>query len=634
MKTSYKALFIPVSDVLLSGYKGFVDENKPVQNISQAELTAYKVECGKDFSPFWRHAGYYLLSVPFIAAYPFMLSADLFSRGHKVKKRYLAMWHKWPHEFFKDKAVCNDFCANPSRKKRTEGLRPEDVPVIFDTCRKYFVKIIFYRIGKITHEQRQRAEILQNEGWIKGCFEFERLSDLQSVIKNESISVFNSVMVIDDVSLRYEAEKLGFWSGYNPNLRNVILLSKRYSHGLDELEWNTIENYRGLYRRFEYYLNSKSSAFFDNRTVFYFEENYNELLNDYIQKHYDEINRKMAARGFRLFYYPALRKNPEKLTDAVIDFLLYRRPDMNILSKAELIEMCRRFLEKTPPGKFYNMIQEELELTYFDKPCLLRRFDHDEMDFPFRFTHGFLNFEKVSDIEQYFDFYTGQLTDAKTAEPVFYCLAPSPKDYDADWYFNKESKVETEALFRKIDQLKAAGEYGVLAEAIVYMLKHIREERPEWLEKLKPVIERNNLLNHEIPLSRLVVDKQFRILFPDYGNLEVKMHALPKTLYLLFLRHPEGIRFKELYQHRDELLRIYKYINRTSDHEKVIQSIDDLTDMTNPSINQKSARIREAFRDIMDENTARHYYLQGYNGKPKKISLPPEMIDLQFELMD
>jgi hypothetical protein len=138
------------------------------------------------------------------------------------------------------------------------------------------------------------------------------------------------------------------------------------------------------------------------------------------------------------------------------------------------------------------------------------------------------------------------------------------------------------------------------------------------------------LLNDQQQLSPVLVNEHYKIILPDFGNLEVVMHPLPRAVYILFLRYPEGIRFKELYQHRDELLDIYNKITNQYDNDKINQAIDDLVDMTNPSINQKCARIREAFRRIMDEPIARHYYIDGPNGEPKKIGLPVRLVDIRY----
>jgi hypothetical protein len=51
--------------------------------------------------------------------------------------------------------------------------------------------------------------------------------------------------------------------------------------------------------------------------------------------------------------------------------------------------------------------------------------------------------------------------------------------------------------------------------------------------------------------------------------------------------------------------------------------------VTNPlsnSINEKCARIREAFVGQFDEHFAKNYYIDGKRGEPKKISLPRELV--------
>lgn len=91
------------------------------------------------------------------------------------------------------------------------------------------------------------------------------------------------------------------------------------------------------------------------------------------------------------------------------------------------------------------------------------------------------------------------------------------------------------------------------------------------------------------------IDEKYRIYLKyDDGTpiSEVKMPALPKALYFVFLNHPEGFPLKHLIDYREELLLWYRRLsNRTS----LDKSIDDLIDPTNNSANEKISRIREAF---------------------------------------
>ena len=126
-------------------------------------------------------------------------------------------------------------------------------------------------------------------------------------------------------------------------------------------------------------------------------------------------------------------------------------------------------------------------------------------------------------------------------------------------------------------------------------------------------------------LSRLVVTKELEIKLPDY-DATIMMRPLPKAVYLLFLKHHEGIRFKELPEHRDELMSIYEKLRRGPLSDKEQQSVVMATDPLNNSINEKCARIREAFVAHFDDRLARYYYIDGNRGETKRIALPENLI--------
>ena len=134
------------------------------------------------------------------------------------------------------------------------------------------------------------------------------------------------------------------------------------------------------------------------------------------------------------------------------------------------------------------------------------------------------------------------------------------------------------------------------------------------------------LFKTKAQLSRLVVTKDFRILLPDYNDIEVKMEPLVKAVYFLFLKHPEGIVFKELADYREELLGIYKALKPMGLSKRTIQSIEDVTNPLLNSINEKCARIRSAFVKEFDEGLAKNYFVTGERGEAKKISLPRDLV--------
>ena len=134
------------------------------------------------------------------------------------------------------------------------------------------------------------------------------------------------------------------------------------------------------------------------------------------------------------------------------------------------------------------------------------------------------------------------------------------------------------------------------------------------------------LIHPDDRLSRLVITKDFRLILPDYNNMEIKLEPLAKAVYLLFLNHPEGILFKYLPDYREELAKIYNRLKPTGLTDRAIQSIEDVTNPLLNSINEKCARIRGAFVGQFDDHIARHYYIDGHRGDAKKISLPRDLV--------
>lgn len=134
------------------------------------------------------------------------------------------------------------------------------------------------------------------------------------------------------------------------------------------------------------------------------------------------------------------------------------------------------------------------------------------------------------------------------------------------------------------------------------------------------------LFEREQKLSRLIFTEDYKIILPDYNNMEIKMEPLPKAVYMLFLSHPEGIRFKDLPCYREELARMYLNVTDRNDLHAAYQSILNVTDPTKNSINEKCSRIKEAFISRFDDNLASYYYITGLAGEKKGVRLSRQLV--------
>ena len=163
-------------------------------------------------------------------------------------------------------------------------------------------------------------------------------------------------------------------------------------------------------------------------------------------------------------------------------------------------------------------------------------------------------------------------------------------------------------------------------ENIEDLMEEIRERVAKLRQRGIAEYLLEQLIHPDNRLSRMVITKDYRILLPDYNDMEIKMEPLVKAIYLLFLKHPEGIMFKYLPDYRKELARIYAELRPTGLTDKALQSIEDVTNPLLNSINEKCARIRGAFVGQFDNYMAKSYYIDGLRGEAKKISLPRALV--------
>ena len=99
------------------------------------------------------------------------------------------------------------------------------------------------------------------------------------------------------------------------------------------------------------------------------------------------------------------------------------------------------------------------------------------------------------------------------------------------------------------------------------------------------------------------------------------MEPLVKAVYLQFLSHPEGIVLKCLPDYRKELAALYLLLRPFGITDRVMRSIEDVTNPTLNSINEKCAKIRRVFAGLLPKSVARCYAISGRRGEVMKIDL-------------
>lgn len=325
--------------------------------------------------------------------------------------------------------------------------------------------------------------------------------------------------------------------------------------------------------------------------VIYIENEYNETINRFIQTNYEAICNHFRQQGWEFCYLPYLAKDLT-YAGATGYYAPYSEGTAECDFKSDFLlgfMANPQNISKVPPSLVYysDAFAEE-------DACIFRGISLDDERY----------FEN-DDFSEVLISIRDDISKNDTNSDIRFRIVSRDDLYDDfDDYVKAEiPDEETRDLLKELEwRISDLKQRGVSAY----------------------VLER--LINKTEKLSRLVITADYRILLPDYNNMEIQMTPLVKAVYLLFLRHPKGIVFKHLMDYRDELKEIYKKIKGDRWIFTQIRSVNDATDPMKNSINEKCARVREAFVTRFDERLAKHYIITGERGEPKRITLPQDMI--------
>lgn len=343
----------------------------------------------------------------------------------------------------------------------------------------------------------------------------------------------------------------------------------------------------------------------------YVESSYNKKLNHFIRNNYEWVIQTFLSQGFDFCYLPIIAKeavcyNAPYLSEDERKNKVTKIPSLvDFIAKDSIIEPSIVFALDIPvKDDDGNAVLQLVTITTKWFVPLKRTFNNIAKEVKRVAIRQSRHYHKLESIRV--EKNDCELIDHSRKEYTRFSIAPpeesdeSYKDKDyADRNFDQQSQTLIKEIKERINALRNRG--------VNTMFLH-------------------DIIDAGEQLSRLRITKDFRLFLEDYDNMEIKLAVLPKSVFLLFLRHPEGIRFKELSDYYSELLQIYLKMNPIGGRSKQEQSIQEITNPCSNSINEKCARIREAFVANFDDRLARNYYITGKRGEAKRIMLDESMI--------
>lgn len=413
----------------------------------------------------------------------------------------------------------------------------------------------------------------------------------------------------------------------------------------------------------------------DERQVIYVEDLYDEHINAIIKDNYDRIKKVMNLISINFVYLPMFFDD-EETREKVLYYAPYLTSD--IIEKVELRSSYLLGYMSNPenrqhisPSLLYAPRKENEEWIF---QCQTIELDYEDSD------HVALWFERIarSVVDDIISNHEclGNSTLSLNASPkednaplnfpfdIQFDIESIPIDdaddddgilfRDDEYWDSEEPHVEHSSTPNLGDEakrwLKKYSKECVTEEndSVPASLEKIREEDiNETIASFESNAKRlrlgglslaalHELLDKLEIISRLYITDDLRILLPDYNNKEVKMPALYKAVFLLFLYYKdEGIVLQRLEEHHHELEFLYrKTTNRRILSPRQLESINKLETSYDDegSIYTVLSRIKSAFKGVIDEHLAKNYYINGSPGEPYRIALDKNLIEWEDEI--
>ena len=330
----------------------------------------------------------------------------------------------------------------------------------------------------------------------------------------------------------------------------------------------------------------------DYKQVIYVENTYDERLNRLIQENYASLTEGFKEERLEFIYLPCLNQ-----LNGIYDKVRYYAPYLN---------------------------ESTLDRFSLESSSLLKFMAHQE------------NREKI---ERCFLFYPVTFGKSEAGRECKYNgIILEEEQLNAETFTSSIVKAIASRI-RNLREKESWPEFSIVSEpSIEYSetqkaLKEVQAELENAVRKLRlngvSLYAIHEIIDKQEPLSKLTVTSDYRIILPDYNNMEIKMTMLPKALYLLFLKHPEGIQLKLLQDYADELKDIYRKLKPSTGESKLTASIAKMVNPIDNDINVNIARIRKAFVEQFDEHLAKNYYITGERGGQYLIPLDRNLIEWQ-----
>ena len=122
--------------------------------------------------------------------------------------------------------------------------------------------------------------------------------------------------------------------------------------------------------------------------------------------------------------------------------------------------------------------------------------------------------------------------------------------------------------------------------------------------------EIDTILTQQQKPGRAYINTKGMLVLPDEDGVQIKLTPMERTLYILFLRYPEGINADELWRYWDELCDIYGSQTVYDDKDLIEDAVEGICDEEKVTWYTNVSRIKRKITDKVGKRTAEQYIIR------------------------
>lgn len=122
--------------------------------------------------------------------------------------------------------------------------------------------------------------------------------------------------------------------------------------------------------------------------------------------------------------------------------------------------------------------------------------------------------------------------------------------------------------------------------------------------------EIDSLLTQQQKPGRAYINTKGMLALPDAGGVQIKLTPMERTLYILFLRYPDGINADELWRYWDELCEIYGSQMVYDDRSLIEDAVEGICDEEKVTWYTNVSRIKRKITDKLGRRSAEQYIIR------------------------